>query len=1153
MGKCMSKKAGNELFSGSPTPIIPPVMRPNQKDQNQSVSNDQSRPGTAPQGQGLRNQTQERSLGKKDVDFDIIGAGITITQQNNPNNQILNILPTYSQNHNNPNQLQVITNNNMKDLLTPLSIVSLNTQEHKENAIELFKKNHGENQNSYGPGGVPLLKNNEQNIQLINHEYGDEIQLEFKSENSSDIDNEMQNLGSGDQKEALYKTSGLGTKPRYPLNSNSININNQIKLQGEALLAAQQVSNPNQRKLTQLQKNAGQYTKDSQQFMQKNSTTNQAFFTSNILSNNMSPTPPMYNSQFNQQYGNQTQHKTFGSQIINITQTQNQQTILNNQNPFQMQQQESLYVANSAIFQNSEVLRNTFSLQLGKLANGQQNQQQVLGSVGNGEYQSNNQINTIYQTSQIDQRNQQQNQSQLMIQNSIERQMLIKYVITWNELAISYQQNGMFVESLECYQTAIIIYEKLLMYGHIQYALGDYILSKLMIHIDQIVSQQNSEILISLPGAQTFGQINFNIKDSKQNQSNKRFNNYRDDDIANEDDCNEELYREILASSQNRYSQPDYNQKNDNLGSQLDTSQNQQYHQHYGLRNCLEFLQRTDSQELNIFQYIVALIFLTLKKKPKKIRMNLKLTTEIIEKSTRLNKVQKLYFQQILQMFLVLAQNIEQLLQQDNAQSSRGNNMGETGGSQIQRVFIPNIQYRSTDQSYQHFYNQIIKYFQNKSLDPDFKVRVFDLLQRQVRDKQTEFLEHIVINENKQYNSLKSQNDIIQTQQYYLESQSLLELLKSQLQLISPTTKLYDTLLKLAHIIRVWLLLPQQALFFYNQALDCACNSSFMNQSTSQSLQAQTYFFIGITLRSLHQPDEAIRAYQKALEINPLYSDCYFNLGNIYFEEKNDMIKAEICHKSALESLEENKKIEMYRRLEEEQLSPGNINQNINSMNQQQNDNQQPKSIITIGRVCNMIGEINKKKNDYEAAIKFYLRGISQEPSYLDNYVDLADISELLNEIEISRLFFIFAKIIAQINEGGLQQRILQSGLGTSGLNSQTQIEELILDRKDWQMLQENVQSLRMRISQKRIGSHFLRAVNVLQRLIEKYIHEVDKINQQILKDRNQNLSQKRSNSQQEGLNMGQIDDAALLMMDDEINQIAHKVLTKFFNLIKVL
>ena len=70
-----------------------------------------------------------------------------------------------------------------------------------------------------------------------------------------------------------------------------------------------------------------------------------------------------------------------------------------------------------------------------------------------------------------------------MVQNSVERQMLIKYVITWNELAIAFKMNGMFIESLECYQTAIIIYEKLLMYGHIQFALGDYIISKLMIYI----------------------------------------------------------------------------------------------------------------------------------------------------------------------------------------------------------------------------------------------------------------------------------------------------------------------------------------------------------------------------------------------------------------------------------------------------------------------------------------------------------------------------------------------------------------------------------------------------------------------------------------------------------------------------------------------
>lgn len=81
-----------------------------------------------------------------------------------------------------------------------------------------------------------------------------------------------------------------------------------------------------------------------------------------------------------------------------------------------------------------------------------------------------------------------------MIQNTVERQMLMKYVITWNELAIAYKQNGMFNESLECFQTAIIIYEKLLMYGHIQFALGDYILSKLMIYVELLI-QNNMQRL----------------------------------------------------------------------------------------------------------------------------------------------------------------------------------------------------------------------------------------------------------------------------------------------------------------------------------------------------------------------------------------------------------------------------------------------------------------------------------------------------------------------------------------------------------------------------------------------------------------------------------------------------------------------------------
>ena len=59
---------------------------------------------------------------------------------------------------------------------------------------------------------------------------------------------------------------------------------------------------------------------------------------------------------------------------------------------------------------------------------------------------------------------------------------------------------------------------------------------------------------------------------------------------------------------------------------------------------------------------------------------------------------------------------------------------------------------------------------------------------------------------------------------------------------------------------------------------------------------AQIFFFLGITYRSMGQYDDAILSYQNAIQHYQYYSDCYYNLGNIFFEEKKDFGTAELCY-----------------------------------------------------------------------------------------------------------------------------------------------------------------------------------------------------------------------------------------------------------------
>jgi len=68
-----------------------------------------------------------------------------------------------------------------------------------------------------------------------------------------------------------------------------------------------------------------------------------------------------------------------------------------------------------------------------------------------------------------------------------------------------------------------------------------------------------------------------------------------------------------------------------------------------------------------------------------------------------------------------------------------------------------------------------------------------------------------------------------------------------------------------------------------------------------------------------------------------------------------------------------------------------------------------------------MIAETSKRKNDIEGAIKFYLKGMAYEPSYLENFLDLAHLSSQDNEQQLCNLILILVKIIQQVQITGSQ------------------------------------------------------------------------------------------------------------------------------------
>ena len=211
--------------------------------------------------------------------------------------------------------------------------------------------------------------------------------------------------------------------------------------------------------------------------------------------------------------------------------------------------------------------------------------------------------------------------------------------------------------------------------------------------------------------------------------------------------------------------------------------------------------------------------------------------------------------------------------------------------------------------------------------------------------------------------------DYVETNnEIYMECDSFKELVLGH-------KSLEDCLLVLGHIIRVWLLMPNNAVSFYEQA---ACLNS---------ANPAPHFFLGVTYRGKGQPEKAVEMYKKALEIKPKYPDCLFNLGNIYFEHYQDLDNAEKCYKEALASLKE----------------------------EVEDDTQH--SLINKGKVYNLLAEIDKQRKQESKALDLYIEGIMEDSAFIDNCTDLAEMLKTMQLEHLATAVEYMGRIIEKENQ----------------------------------------------------------------------------------------------------------------------------------------
>ena len=163
-----------------------------------------------------------------------------------------------------------------------------------------------------------------------------------------------------------------------------------------------------------------------------------------------------------------------------------------------------------------------------------------------------------------------------------------------------------------------------------------------------------------------------------------------------------------------------------------------------------------------------------------------------------------------------------------------------------------------------------------------------------------------------------------------------------------------------------------------------------------------------------------------------------------------------------------------------------------------------------------MIGETCRSKDDFDQAFKYYLKGIESEPTFNENYVGLSVLCRDMGEIEISNVIIIFGKAIQQVKqmdkilnqeEDALafkfdelifeeaidEERSQVYAAQESDYNQleDEQLPEIRIKQELHSLLIEDVCVIKDRIQRNTIEFKLLRAIHILQRLIEKLINEI--------------------------------------------------------------